>query len=401
VLATVLGCGGKPSPNDGPDPGPPPVEWSADMQAVADGQNRFALDLYAKLAADESQKGKNVFFSPYSAHTALAMTATGAKGKTRDEMVKALHLPADDAKMLASGDLGRYYAHPRKDFELSVANALWGQKGFPWRAEWLAAQNDRFGAGFNEADFAANPDGERQRINKWVGEKTRDKIKDLLQPGQIDDSTTIVLTNAIYFKGKWAKQFDPKKTRNDSFKCDDGTKVDVPMMHASLTCRFSHVDGVSALELPYRGELAMLIVLPKESEKLADLEKRLTPELFAKWVAALVERMELPVSLPKFKIESRYELKAPLRALGIADAFADGIADFTGRASEPPGYIGYVTHKAFVDVNEEGTEAAAATAVEMQALSAPRPFEANRPFLFFIRDTQRGTILFMGRVAKP
>src|SRR4051794_27097503 len=172
---------------------PPLPPWTEDMQAVADGQNRFTLDLYAKMR--EKEKG-NVFFSPYSVRTALAMAATGAKGNTRDQMVKALHLPED--KMLASGDIGRYYAHPRKDFELSVANALWGRKGFPWRAEWLSTQNERFGAGFNEADFAANPDGERERINKWVEEKTRDRIKELLKEGQITTSTTMVLTNAIY-----------------------------------------------------------------------------------------------------------------------------------------------------------------------------------------------------------
>src|SRR5262245_40943517 len=213
VLAALVGCNGsKPS-----DPGPPPVEWSTDMQAVADGHNRFTIDLYAKLAADEKQKGKNIFFSPYSVHTALAMAATGAKGNTRDQMVKVLHLP--EAKLLASGDIGRYYGHPRTDFELSVANALWGRKGFPWRAEWLKDQRERFGYGFHQADFAANPDGERQRINKWVEEKTRDRIKDLLQPPQITNNTTIVLTNAIYFKGKWATQFNPDATKLAPFKC--------------------------------------------------------------------------------------------------------------------------------------------------------------------------------------
>jgi serpin B len=151
---------------------PPP--WTDDMQAIADGNNRFAFDLYAKLREKESG---NLFFSPYSAHTALAMTATGARGNTRDEMVSVLHLPADEQTMLASGDLGRFYAHPRKDFELAVANALWGQKGYGWRPEWLDVQNTRFGAGFHEADFATNPDGERRRINGWVEEQTRDRIK--------------------------------------------------------------------------------------------------------------------------------------------------------------------------------------------------------------------------------
>jgi serpin B len=398
VLAALVGCNGSNSRE--PDPGPPPVEWSTDMQAVADGHNRFTIDLYAKMRAKE--KG-NIIFSPYSVHTALAMTATGAKGNTRDEMVKTLHLPAgSNDKMLASGDIGRYYGHPRKAFELSVANALWGQKGLPWRAEWLKEQNERFGAGFNEADFAKNPDAERERINKWVEEKTRDRIKDLLQKGQIAKDTTMVLTNAIYFKGKWATQFKPENTRKEKFKCDDDTTVEVPTMHASVKCGTAGVDGVAMVELPYQGdELSMVVVLPKKGEKLSELEKKLTPELVAKWFGELKQHNELDVSLPKFKIESRYELPDYLQALGMKDAFDRDRADFTGMASERPGYISDVTHKAFVDVNEEGTEAAAATAVGIKATAAQLPFRADRPFLFFIRDMKHGTILFMGRVEKP
>lgn len=395
VLAALAGCNeGKPGEPDSP----PPVKWSEEMQTVADGHNHFALDLYTKLR--EKEKG-NIFFSPYSIHTALAMTTTGAKGNTRGEMVKVLHLPAD--KMLASGDIGRYYAHPRKVFELSVANALWGAKGFPWRAEWVKEQNERFGAGLNEADFATNPDGERQRINKWVEEQTRDKIKELLQQGQITKNTTMVLTNAIYFKGNWATQFKKENTKKSPFKCDDGTKVEVPMMSASLKCRVGGADdGVSMVELPYQGdELAMVVVLPKEGEKLAEFEKKLTPKLVTKWFGGLRDRNELPVAIPKFKIETRYELPDHLKTLGMTEAFDPDKADFTGMASERPGYISEVTHKAFVDVNEEGTEAAAATAVGITLTSAPRPFRADRPFLFFIRDAKHGTILFMGRVEKP
>jgi serpin B len=384
----------------------PPVEWSEDMQTVADGNNRFALDLYGKLAADEQHKGKNVFFSPYSVHTALAMTATGAKGATRDQMVKVLHLPADE-KMLAAGDIGRFYGHPRKDYELSVANALWGRKGFSWRPEFLDVQKTRFGAGFQEADFEGNPDGERDRINRWVEEKTRDRIKELLLQGQVNRRTTMVLTNAVYFKGKWVTQFDPKKTRDAVFECDDNTRVNVPMMHANPKCGYRRVDGVEVVELPYQGgELAMVVVLPKRSDDLATLEKQLTPELFAQWTAGFRDRASLDVSLPKFRIETRYGLSEYLKALGMINAFdPDGAADFTGMATEPepPGYISTVVHKAFVDVGEEGTEAAAATAVvTAQPQSSDTPaFYANRPFLFLIRDTQRGTILFMGRVMKP
>ena len=385
---------------------PPPVEWSEDMQTVADGNNRFALDLYAKLAADEQHKGKNLFFSPYSVHTALAMTATGAKGNTRDQMVKVLHLPAEEAKMLAAGDLGRFYGHPRKDYELSVANALWGRKGFPWRPEFLDVQKTRFGAGFQQADFANNPDGERDRINRWVEEQTRDRIKELLLQGQVKRNTTMVLVNAVYFKGKWVTQFDPKKTRDAPFECDDNTRVNVSMMHATPKCGYRRVAGVEVVELPYKGgELSMVVVLPNRKDDLASLEKKLTPELFAQWTAGFQDRAHLDVSLPKFRIETRYELSEDLRALGMIDPFDGARADFAGMATEPepPVYISAVIHKAFVEVSEEGTEAAAATAVvTAQPDSADTPaFYANRPFLFLIRDSKRGTILFMGRVMKP
>jgi serpin B len=330
------------------------------------------------------------------------MAATGAKGNTRDQMVKTLHLP--EGKMLASGDIGRYYGHPRKDFELSVANALWGRKGFLWREEWLKEQNERFGAGFNEADFAANPDGERQRINKWVEEKTRDRIKDLLLPPQIKDDTTMVLTNAIYFKGKWTQPFETKNTRDGSFQCDNGTTVNTPMMRTTCVCGYGEVDGVTIVELPYQGrELAMVAVLPKQGEKLSELEKELAPELVAKWLEKMKVHHEVHVLIPKFKIESGYELSDHLKALGMTDAFQDARADFTGMASLPPGVISCVAHKAFVDVNEEGTEAAAATGVAFKPVSARKRYSfcADRPFLFFIRDAKRDTILFMGRVEKP
>jgi serpin B len=404
ALVAVLGCrGGKPGAEPNPPEAAPPVEWSADMQAISEGHNRFAFDLYAQLVADEKQKGKNVFFSPYSVHTALAMTATGAKGATRDQMVQALHLPAAGATVLSAGDIGRYYNHPRQNFELSVANALWGRKGFPWRAEWISAQNERFGAGFQEADFRNNPDAERERINKWVEEQTRNRIKELLLRDQITRDTTMVLTNAIYFKGKWVTQFDPAKTAPTTFHCADDSRVQVPMMHTSAKCGYAHVDDLSLVELPYQGgELSMVAVLPRLPDGLPAVEKKLSPEVLAKWLTELRDRSEINVSLPKFTIETRYELPPHLEALGMTDAFDRRKADFTGMSSVPPGYITDVAHKAFVEVNEEGTTAAAATAVVSGLAFVSLPsFYANHPFLFLIRDTKHGTILFLGRVEKP
>ncbi|MBA4192615.1 MAG: serpin family protein [Planctomycetaceae bacterium] len=377
---------------------PPP--WTDDMQAVAYANNHFALDLYAQL---REEKG-NLFFSPYSVHTALSMTAVGARGTTREQMLKVLHMPTDENKLLAAGDLGRFYATPRRGYELSVANALWGQRGDPWRSEFLEIQKTRFGAGFQEADFAGNPDGERQRINRWVEERTHDRIKDLLSPGQIARDTRMVLTNAIFYKGRWATEFDSAKTADAPFHLADETIVKVPMMHTNAKCGLGYEpDGTTMVELPYRtGEVSMVVMMPRFPDGLPALERTLTPEKLAGWLGGLKDRAELEVSMPRFKFESQFQLSKHLQALGMTDAFAMNIADFTGMASEFKEPITAVAHKAFVEVNEEGTEAAAATAVAVGVKSGHPPgFYVNHPFLFLIRDVKRGTILFMGRVEKP
>ena len=383
VAAAPAGC----RRDRDPDTGPPPVEWSADMQDVADGNNRFALDLYGKLA---EEKG-NVFFSPFSAHAALAMTTTGARGTTRDQMARVLHLSADPAKQLAAGDLGRYLGHPRKDCQLAVANALWGAAGLPWRDDWLAAVNDRFGGGFRPADFPSNPAAERDRINGWVEEQTRGKVRDLLRPEQITPQTTMVLTNAVYFKGKWVTRFDPARTRDGPFHLAEGGTVTVPLMSTRAKCRATGIgnpradrERVRVVELPYRGgELAMVLVVPALPGGLPAAEHALTADRLAAALADL-KPVELGVTLPRFKLERRYELADPLKALGL---FAGG-SDFSGMATADPGDIAAVAHQAFVEVNEEGTEAAAATAVMMATSEHPDrlPLVADHPFLFLIRD---------------
>jgi serpin B len=376
----------------------PPPPWTDDMQVIADGNNRFAFDLYAQLR----QTDGNLFFSPYSAHTVLAMTATGARGKTRDEMVAVLHLPDDDQKMLASGDLAGFYAHPRKDFELAVANAIWGQKGRGWRPEWLDMQNRRFQAGFHEADFQTNSDGERQRINQWVEEKTRDRIKELALKDQITPKTTMVLVNAVYFKGKWATQFDPKRTHDAFFHLADNGRVKVPMMYGSIKCGYARrPDGTAMVELPYRGgELSMVVILPRFPDGLPALEDQLNAATLAEWLGGLRDHADTDVSIPRFKLETRYELPDHLKTLGMREAFYGG-ADFSGMETMDNGPISEVSQKAFVEVNEEGTEAAAATMVSRATSTYPPPFVADHPFLFLIRDVQHGTILFMGRIVNP
>lgn len=420
-LGFVLGCGttatvptrtqttiqGRETDEDTP---PPP--WTADMQAIANGNNQFACDLYAKLAA----KPGNVFFSPYSIHTALAMTTTGAKDTTREQMVKVLHLPTDPEKLLASGDLGAYYTGRGKPYELAVANALWGAKEpavlGKWRTEWLALQQKSFRAGFREADFKNNPEGERARINAWAVEQTRDKIQNVVGPTDITPLTVMVLTNAIYFKGEWINAFEKSMTKDQPFHLADGSTKTVPLMHTTKTPnhRYAEFDGFQMLEMPYKGgDLSMVVVLPRKADGLRAVEKQLTGEALAAWTAKLRAVPNLHVYLPRFKTEQRFELPEQLKTLGMTDAFQPSKANFRAMADLPPEerlWIDKVIHKAFVDVNEEGTEAAAVTVVTMKSAPSPPPptpviFRADRPFVYLIRDTKNGTVLFLGRYETP
>ena len=412
VLSMLVGLTGCREGTQG-NPAPPALEWSNGLQALADGNNQFGLDLFAKLGVQE--KG-NVFFSPYSAHAALAMTATGARGVTRDQMVKVLRLPADEQEAAAAGDLGRFYAQPRKEYELSVANGVWGQKGYPWRPEFLELQKTRFGAGFIEADFKSNPDVERGRINRWVEEKTHDRIKELIAKGLITTDHRMVLANAIYFKGKWEDPFDLKRTFPRPFTLADGTKSQVPMMYRKGGFRhymqprpgLPREPEFQVAELPYKGgELSMVVLLPGKHDGLPALEAKLTAEALAGWLAKADDAKEMHIYLPKFRLETEsMMLKEPLQQLGMTAAFDRNAADFTGlRSSKEQLYVDFVVQKAFVDVNEEGTEAAAATAVDMAANTSKEfarlDFRADHPFLFLIRDTRHGTILFMGRFQQP
>jgi serpin B len=380
-----------------------------EMRDVGEGSNGFAIDLYGRL---KSESG-NLLFSPYSAHAALAMTSFGAKGTTRDEMVRVLHLPADPEKALAAGDLNRYYAQPHKEYELSVANALWGQTGYPWRTEFLDRMRQRFGAGINEANFAASPEAERVRINDWAAEQTRDKIRDLLAPGLVTTDHRMVLVNAIYFKGRWKEQFNPRQTRELPFTLADGTKKQVPMMYRQGGFRWYNersADTTRQLEfqvaeLPYQGdELSMVILLPGKHDGISALEAKLTTTNLADWLKkSQAAHKDTELYLPKFRIETpAMMLKEPLKQLGMIAAFDRGRADLSElHSGRDRLFVDFVVQKAFVDVNEVGTEAAAATGIGIVRTSARLDFRADRPFLFLIRDVKNGTILFLGRVSDP
>jgi serpin B len=370
---------------------------------VPAANSAFGCDLFAKLRGEPG----NVFFSPFSIETALAMTAGGAKGDTLSQMSNVLHLPEPaQANAGFKALLAALNGEGKKDrgYELSVANALWGMKGFPWRKEFLTASGDTFGAGLMEVEFADEP-AARKAINDWVEGHTNKKIKDLIPEGVLDRMTRLVLTNAVYFKGKWEVEFDKAVTKDGPFKLGSGKTADVPLMHRTGDMRYTETDDVQAVDLTYKGgETAMTVLLPRKADGLAAVEKKLTADtLAAVWKG--LRRQEVVLTLPRFKVETKYTLNDTLVALGMKDAFDAGKADFTGMHTSPEKlYISHVLHKAFVEVNEEGTEAAASTAVVVGTASAVverKTFKADRPFLFAIRHAPTNTVLFLGRFEKP
>ena len=371
--------------------------------AVAAATDRFGLDLYAKLRSTPG----NAFFSPLSVSTCLAMAAAGAKGATRDQMVSALRLP-DDGPATDDGFkalLAGVNDPARKGYQLSTANAIWAQRGYPWRAEYRARVSGGYGAGLIDADFRADPDGERKRVNAWVEKETHDKIKDLLAPGTVTPATRMVLANAVYFKGDWATKFDPKRTKDAPFTAADGTKKPVPLMYRVGTVRLHQEDTFQVADLPYLGdEVAMTVVLPRAADGLPAVEAKLAAAGSLTRFVSNRPTYDVRLYLPKFKVETEYEMTPALKALGMTTAFGD--ADFSGMHSGSEHLnISAVVHKAFVEVNEEGTEAAAATGAVMRATAAPvgEPpmFRADHPFLFLIRHIPTGAVLFVGRYEKP
>ena len=383
---------------------------SEDVAALAEGGNQFAFDLYGWLAGDG-----NLFFSPYSISTALAMTPAGARGNTEHEMATVLHFPTEGVegepsfisreRVIASfGSLqeGLVASRETRGYELHIANSLWGQEGYPFKESFLDLVGKHFGGGFNIADFRRNADAERGRINQWVEEATREKIEDLIPTGGVDSLTTLVLTNAVYFKGQWLSRFDEERTSDATFHGTGGDAT-VPMMYQKGDFQYFENDVVQVLEMPYEGEeVSMLVLLPRIDgpRGLEVLEASLTPEMLSDWSGRLREQ-ELKVYFPRFEMTwGTEDISVHLAALGIRDAFGER-ADFSGMTDLRDLFIDSVFNKAFVAVNEEGTEAAAATAVVMKRLAIMEEtiFRADHPFLFVIRDDATGSILFMGRVA--
>ncbi|UCF80332.1 MAG: serpin family protein [Acidobacteriota bacterium] len=388
-------------------------------EGVAARLNGFAFDLHAELRAEEG----NLFFSPFSISSALAMTYAGARGDTAAQMAAVLRLPpADEGVHSKLGALvSELHARGEEtDCALHVANALWGQRGLGFRPEYLELIKTSYDGDLRELDFKKDTEGARRTINAWVEEKTFEKIKNLIPRGILKKLTRLVLTNAIYFKGKWARTFDEASTRPAPFHSPTGER-EVPMMHQTGRFGYTEDGAVQVLEMPYGTpdsgaaserspeRLSMLVVLPKDESSLGALEDSVNAEKLERWINRL-RNEKVKVYLPKFKLTERFLLGKILQEMGMTYAFQTvepSRADFSGITTEEKLAISEVIHKAFVDVNEEGTEAAAATAVVMARVvggtfkpSTP-VFRADHPFLFFIRDNGTNAILFMGRVVDP
>ncbi len=368
------------------------------------GNTAFALDLYAKLKTTDG----NLFFSPYSISTALAMTYAGARGDTATQMAKVLHFPAAQDRLhpaFAALESNLKAIQKKGKVRLDVANSLWPQQKYPFLPEYLSLLKRYYGTSVTPLDYVNAPEAARKTINDWVERKTNRKITDLIQPGMLTALTRLVLANAVYFKGKWTDPFDPSGTSDQPFHLSTNKDVMCRLMLHEGDYAYNETPDLQALALPYVGDdLSMIILLPRKTDGLSALESELTPAKLTEWVGPLAER-KVDVFLPKFKFTRGFSLEKTLAAMGMTDAFSFK-ADFSGMDGRTNWlFISEVVHKAFVDVNEEGTEAAAATVVVIaenaMPESIPAVFRADHPFLFLIRDRHTGSILFMGRVMDP
>ncbi len=379
---------------------------SGDVAVLVDGNTDFAFDVYQQLRKEEG----NLFYSPFSISLALAMTYAGARGETERQMADTLSfaLPQDRLHP-AFNALDRHLAGLGKNvpagqgtgFQLSIANSIWGQHDFKFIEQYLDTMAVNYGAGMRLVDYMRAAEEARLLINGWVEDETKDRIKDLIPPGVITPDTRLVLANAIYFKASWLHQFSKQATAPGQFTRLDGSKVNVPMMHQGVRTRYAEVDGVQAVELPYVGNgVSMLLLLPAEG-KFREFEASLDAAR-VKTVVDTLGDYQVTLTLPKFEFESTIGLKEVLKVLGMTAAF-DATADFSGMDGKRDLYIQDALHKAFVKVDEEGTEAAAATAIIVGVTSMPQPatMTLDRPFVFLVRDRSSGTVLFAGRVLDP
>jgi serpin B len=388
-----------------------PTASAADVAAVAAGNNAFAAAAYALLAA----QGGNLVYSPASIRLALAMTYAGAKGETAEEMAAVLRFDLEGEALHAAFNAldqelaARNRVEPtledgvERKVQLSIANALWGQEGFTFRPEFLDMLAANYGAGMRIVDYVEATEAARRAINDWVAEETNDRITDLIPEGVLSEMTRLVLTNAVYLDATWSSIFAKDATFDAPFFLADGSEVTVPTMHQESFFPYAAGDGWQAVELPYVGEELAMVFLVPDSGRFAEVEGLVGAGLCDEAVAAL-ENANVRLALPKFEFRFKSSVADLLKAMGMPTAFDPDAADFSGMSAEDRLFISDVIHEAFIKVDEEGTEAAAATAVIMDLTSAPSEvidLAIDRPFLFSLYDRETGEILFLGRVLDP
>lgn len=379
---------------------------AGDVTSVASSMESLGTDLYAVLATDDG----NLVFSPASIMIALAMTYAGARGATAEEMADVLHIDLDDPSFhqaMNALDLAlesRNFEQGDDKVQLSVANSLWAQQDTTFEKPFLDTLAADYGAGVRLVDFKTAAEAARVQINHWVADETNDKITDLIPSGALDPMTRLVLVNAIYLDATWAQQFDPNDTADLPFHRLAGDTVTVPMMHQTGRFAYGAGDGWQAIQMPYSGnDLAMLVIVPDQG-RFHEVEGRLGGGLIDDAVAAAAGVTDVSLTIPKFEFRTKAGLNDALGTLGMHDAFDPAKADFSGMTTEEALYISDAIHEAYISVDEEGTEAAAATAIVMRATSAPLSevqLTVDRPFIFALRDTTTGAVLFLGRVMDP
>jgi serpin B len=384
-----------------------PVASATELADLVEGNTAFAFDLYQALGPEGDG---NVVYSPYSLSLALAMAYAGARGETERQMAGTLHLSLPQAQLHPAFNALDQELEERgqgasgadgQGFRLNVANALWGQEDYLFLPEFVNLLAANYGAEMRRLDFAREKKA-RKAINDWVGEQTEGEIQELIPPGALDAATRLVLTNAVYFNAAWARQFDPRASRDGTFHLLDGRLVSTPMMHQAGSFAYAEGPHYRAVVLPYDGyETGMVILLPADGQFEA-VERSLDAEQVEAVLEGLAER-QVALTLPRLEFASELDLASVLAAMGMPLAFTLQ-ADFSGMTAEEGLLISDVIHQATVSVGEAGTEAAAATAIVMPPSATPEDFvtvTVDRPFLFLIRDLQTGSVLFLGRVVDP
>jgi len=371
------------------------------IQEVVTANNQFAFDLYSEFGKTESG---NIFYSPYSISSALAMTYEGAREKTAEEMKSVFYFPETNTLRTNFAAIYNDINKKDKEYQLSTGNALWVQQDYQFLQDYLTTVEKYYRGKAANVDFVKETEKSRQTINTFIEQQTNDKIKDLIPEGVLNSMTRLVLTNAIYFKGTWEWEFDKSDTRDQEFKITPTNTVQVPMMYMkNEKANFNYLNNedVQILELPYKGnDISMLIILPKDN--LESIESSLTFDKLLEWKNQMKEEKIDSIYLPKFKFDTKYFMKETLSAMGMPTSFSMQ-ADFSGMTGNKDLFISSVIHQAFVQVDEKGTEAAAATAVVMKqnAVAEPEIFKADHPFVFIIQEKETGNILFIGRVVDP